>query len=79
MDNGGDQPILQDETGLTSGTSEERKQQKKSLKNEKVQQTLCDKHLSAKLTDYLPSMEQQEDGHRGGQNHYFYSNALDFT
>ena len=23
-------------------------------------------------------MEQQEDGHRGGQNHYFYTNALDF-
>ena len=32
VDNGGDQPILQDETGLTSGTSNERKQPKKCSK-----------------------------------------------
>ena len=32
VDNGGDQPILQDETGLTSGTSNERKQPKKFSK-----------------------------------------------
>ena len=52
---------------------------KKILKNnEKVQQTLCDKHLSAKLTDYLPSMEQQEDGHRGSHNLLFSPNALYF-
>ena len=42
--------------------------------NEKVQQTLCDKHLSAKLTDYLPSMEQQEDGLRGSHNLLFSTN-----
>merc|ERR1712029_165279 len=32
VDNGGDQPILQDETGLTSGTSNERQQPKKCSK-----------------------------------------------
>ena len=51
----------------------------KMFKNiKKVQQTLCDKHLSAKLTDYLPSMEQQEDGHRGSHNLLFSPNALYF-
>ena len=48
--------------------------QKNVQKHQKVQQTLCDKHLSAKLTDYLPSMEQQEDGLRGSHNLIFSTN-----
>jgi len=43
-----------------------------------VQQTLCDKLSSAKLSDYLPSMEQQEDGLRGSHNLLFSPNALYF-
>ena len=53
---------------------------KKVIKNSKnVQQTLCDKLSSAKLSDYLPSMEQQEDGLRGSHNLLFSTNdALNF-
>ena len=73
VDSDGDQPILQDEPGLTSGRSNERPTQK-MLKTQKVQQTLCDKLSSAKLSDLLPSMEQQEDGLRGSHNLLFSTN-----
>ena len=52
-----------------------RGQPKKVIKNSKnVQQTLCDKLSSAKLSDLLPSMEQQEDGLRGSHNLLFSTN-----
>ena len=74
VDSDGDQPILQDEPGLTSGRSNERPTQKNAQKLQKVQQTLCDKLSSAKLSDLLPSMEQQEDGLRGSHNLLFSTN-----
>ena len=44
---------------------------KKGQKKQNVPRTFSDELFKCQL-DYLPSMEQQEDGHRGGQTQYFY-------
>ena len=76
VDNGGDQPILQDETGLTRGTSV--RDSKKVIKIKKMCQRLLWWTFSAKLTDYLPSMEQQEDGHCGSHNLFIFTQNYQF-
>ena len=69
-DGSGDQPILQgNETGLTCGTSV--RDSKKWIKSRKCAKNFLWWTFKCQI-DYLPSMEQQEDGHRGGQTQYFY-------